>query len=229
MKLSIIIPVFNEAATIQNLLLHLKKVIFNLHDCEIIVVDGSSSDTSVEMASAIKGVTVVTSPKGRGTQMNYGAQLAKAKTVYFLHADSFPPKHFDQFILENVSQGNIAGCFRMQFDRKHCWLFLAGWFTQFNLKFFRGGDQSLYIDKQLFNKLGQFPTAFPIFEDFEIIRKLYQQEEFTVIQKPIISSSRRYNDNGIAKLQYHYWMMYIKKWLGASTEELLFYYKKNVK
>lgn len=229
MKLSIIIPVFNEASTIQNLLRHLQKVIFNLHDCEIIVVDGGSSDTSIEMASAIKGVKVVTSPKGRGTQMNYGTLLAKAETVYFLHADSFPPKHFDQFILENVSQGNIAGCFRMQFDRKHCWLLLAGWFTQFNLKFFRGGDQSLYIDKQLFNKLGQFPTAYPIFEDFEIIRKLYQQEKFTVIQKPIISSSRRYNDNGIAKLQYHYWVMYIKKWLGASTEELLFYYKKNIK
>lgn len=229
MKLSIIIPVFNEATTIQPLLLHLQNALYSPQDCEIIVVDGGSKDTSVEMASAINDVITVTSPKGRGTQMNYGAQLAKAKTVYFLHADSFPPKHFDQLILKNITQGNIAGCFRMKFDRNHWWLFLAGWFTKFNLKFFRGGDQSLYIDKQLFNKLGQFPTAYPIFEDFEIIRKLYQEKEFTVIQKPLISSSRRYTENGITKLQYHYWMLYIKKWSGVSTEGLLAYYKKHVK
>ena len=229
MKLSIIIPVFNEAATIQNLLLYLQKAIFNPQSCEIIVVDGGSMDTSVEMALSVKGVTVVTSPKGRGAQMNYGAQMAKAEILYFLHADSFPPKHFDQLILDKKEKGHMAGCFRMQFDRNHWWLFLAGWFTQFNLKFFRGGDQSLYIDKQLFNKLGQFPTAHPIFEDFEMIRKLYVHKGFTVIQKPIISSSRRYTENGIAKLQYHYWMLYIKKWLGASAEELLYYYKKYVK
>lgn len=229
MKLSIIIPVFNEATTIQPLLLHLQNALYSPQDCEIIVVDGGSKDTSVEMASAINDVITVTSPKGRGTQMNYGVQLAKAKTVYFLHADSLPPKHFDQLILKNIAQGNIAGCFRMKFDRKHWWLFLAGWFTKFNLKFFRGGDQSLYIDKQLFNKLGQFPTAYPIFEDFEIIRKLYQEKEFTVIQKPLISSSRRYNENGITKLQYHYWMLYIKKWLGVSTEGLLAYYKKHIR
>ena len=229
MKLSIIIPVYNEASTIQHLLLHLQKSLYYPQDCEIIVVDGGSSDASAEMASAINDITVVTSPKGRGAQMNYGAQIANSETLYFLHADSFPPKHFDKLILDKKKEGHLAGCFRMQFDRKHWWLFLAGWFTQFNLKFFRGGDQSLYIDKPLFNKLGQFPTAYPIFEDFEMIRKLYAQKEFTVIKKPIISSSRRYTENGIAKLQYHYWMIYIKKWFGASAEEILLYYKKHVK
>lgn len=229
MKLSIIIPVYNEAATIKNLLLHLQKSLQNPQYCEIIVVDGNSEDTSVAIAKAIKGISVITSPKGRGTQMNYGARIANAETLYFLHADSFPPKHFDRLILGKKKEGHMAGCFRMQFDRKHWWLFLAGWFTQFNLKFFRGGDQSLYIDKQLFNKLGQFPTTYPIFEDYELIRKLYKNNTFTVIQQPIISSSRRYNDNGIAKLQFHYWNMYIKKWFGASAEELLSYYKKNVK
>lgn len=229
MKLSIIIPVYNESATIKDLLQYLLASVSNPKDCEIIVADGGSVDTSVEIAKAIKGVTVVTSPKGRGAQMNYGAQMAKAKTLYFLHADSFPPKNFDQLILNKIKEGHRAGCFRMQFDRKHWWLFLAGWFTQFNLKFFRGGDQSLYIDKKLFNKLGMYPTAFPIFEDYELIRKLYDNNSFVVIQYPIVSSSRRYTENGIAKLQYHYWMIYIKKWLGASAEELLYYYKKHVK
>ena len=229
MKLSIIIPTYNEAANIQKLLRYLKNSILNLNDCEIIVVDGGSSDDTIQKAQNINGITVLSSKKGRGEQMNHGAKSANAETLYFLHADSFPPKHFDKLILEQVNKKNIAGCFRMEFDRKHIWLKLAGWFTQFNLKFFRGGDQSLFIQKKLFNTLGKFPTEYAIFEDFEIIRKLYANNEFTVIQKRIISSSRRYTDNGIAKLQYHYWMMYLKKWFGANNEILLTYYKKNVK
>ena len=229
MNLSIIIPTYNEAANIQKLLLHIKSSLFSPKECEIIVVDGGSSDNSIEKASAIDNVTVTSSPKGRGVQMNYGAQLAKANTLYFLHADSFPPVHFDKLISEKIKNNHLAGCFRMEFDSKHIWLQLAGWFTQFNLKFFRGGDQSLFLNKQLFNKLGQYPTEHAIFEDFEIIRKLYALKEFTVIQNRIISSSRRYTDNGIATLQYHYWMMYLKKWFGADTENLLAYYRKNVK
>ena len=229
MTLSIIIPIYNEASNIQQLLLHLQKALYKPSQCEIIVIDGGSMDTSVEKATAIKGITVVTSPKGRGLQMNYGAQLAKANTLYFLHADSFPPFHFDKLILEAINNKKKAGCFRMQFDRNHWWLQLAGWFTQFNLKFFRGGDQSLFITKDLFMSLGQFPTKYPIFEDYEVIRKLYQKNEFTVIQQKIISSSRRYTENGIMKLQYHYWMLYLKKWAGSPTQDLLIYYKKNIK
>ena len=229
MKLSIIIPVYNEASVIQSLLKHLEKELYKASDCEIIIVDGGSTDNTIEMAKNIKNVTVVSSAKGRGAQMNYGAKIANAETLYFLHADSFPPKHFDKLILEQIIQNKLAGCFRMKFNSNHWWLFLAGWFTQFNFKFFRGGDQSLFIDKKLFNLLGKFPTAHPIFEDFELIRKLYSKNEFTVIKKPIVSSSRRYIENGITKLQYHYWTMYLKKWLGASTEEILSYYKKHVK
>lgn len=117
----------------------------------------------------------------------------------------------------------------MKFDYRHWWLSLAGWFTKFNVKFFRGGDQSLFVEKQLFNQLGGFPEDSSIFEDYEFIRKLYKYKQFSVIQKTIITSARRYRENGVVKLQYHYWALYLKKWIGVPKKDLESYYKKYVR
>ena len=80
--------------------------------------------------------------------------------LYFLHADSVPPKNFDQYILDAIHKGSKAGCFKMKFDSSHWWLKLAGWFTQFNWKSCRGGDQSLFVDKKAFENLGGFNEGF---------------------------------------------------------------------
>ncbi|WP_010182692.1 TIGR04283 family arsenosugar biosynthesis glycosyltransferase [Aquimarina agarilytica] len=233
MKLTIIIPVYNEAAHINELLFYLKNNLKQPTNTHILVVDGGSTDNTPQLVknnfSSDNNITLLNSPKGRGAQMNFGAKHAKGEILYFLHADSYPPPFFDQLIYNEISKKNLAGCFKMKFDHTHWWLRLAGWFTQFNLKFFRGGDQSLFIQKELFNQLGGFPELHPIFEDFSLIRKLYKQNEFVVIQQSITSSSRRYTENGIAKLQYHYWMMYLKKWCGVPTDRLVIYYKKNVR
>ena len=229
MKLSIIIPVYNEAAHICELLRYLQNNLYDAENCEILVIDGGSTDgTALKVTSFSNDIQLLHSVKGRGAQMNFGANTAKGETLYFLHADSFPPKYFDKYINDQVKKGNLAGCFKMKFDSNHWWLFLASWFTQFNLKFFRGGDQSLFVDKKLFKKLRGFPEDHPIFEDFELIRLLYKTDKFTVISHWITSSSRRYKENGVAKLQYHYWILYIKKWFGASTDDLVSYYKKNI-
>jgi len=229
LNLSIIIPVYNEATQIEELLFHLLKMMKNPQQSEILLVDGGSNDKTAEIVSKIERVRLITSEKGRGRQMNVGAKQASGEILYFLHADSFPPKDFDVLIQSKIELENRAGCFRMNFNSTHPWLKLAGWFTQFNVKFFRGGDQSLFIDKNLFFDIGGYVEEYPIFEDFTFIRELYKRNEFCVIKKPIISSSRRYKKNGIARLQYHYWKMYIKKWFGASVQDLVDYYKKHIK
>ena len=229
MKLSIVIPTLNESDDIKESLENLKEKISNKISFEILVVDGGSTDNTIEIVNALDYITLIHSDKGRGKQMNTGVTCATGNVLYFLHADSKPPNNFDQLIMSCIKEGKRAGCFRMKFDYKHWWLFLAGWFTQFNLKFFRGGDQSLFIEKSLFQQVGGYPEDAPIFEDYELIRKLYEANEFTVIQKPIITSARRYKENGVATLQYHYWLMYIKKWFGASKEDLYHYYKEKIK
>ena len=227
-SISIIIPVYNEAKTISRLLWHLKKQATTTIIKEVIVVDGGSLDNTKDIALN-QDVTVLSSEKGRAKQMNFGAKHAKGTILYFLHADSFPPNGFDRLILSKVEKGNLAGCFKMKFDSKHWWLKLAGWLTQFNWKASRGGDQSLYVTKELFNALNGFNEQFTIYEDIDFINKLYSKNQFVVIQEWIITSARRYHTKGIWKLQYHFWAIYVKKWFGASAEELYKYYLKHIK
>jgi len=160
--------------------------------------------------------------------MNTGAKNAKGNIFYFLHADSCPPKHFDQLIIDEVKIGNLAGCFKMKFDSNHWWLKLASWLTQYRWRACRGGDQSQFITKNLFKSIGGFDERFTVYEDNDLINKLYELNQFVVIQHWITTSARRYETNGVWKLQYHFWMIYIKKWFGASADELLGYYKKYI-
>lgn len=229
MKLSIIIPVYNEAAHINELLFYLLKCTEKINDVEILIVDGGSNDGTLNKIVPHNKIKSICSDKGRGVQMNTGAKHASSDVLYFLHADSFPPPDFIDLICSKINQGEKAGCFKMVFDWNHPWLKLAGWFTKFNVKFFRGGDQSLFVTKALFESIGGFDEHYPIFEDFTFIRELYRRNIFCVIQKPIRSSSRRYKDNGIMILQFHYWMLYIKKWCGVSSQGLVDYYQKFIK
>jgi len=227
-KLSIVIPILNEADIIGDLLQYLIDNSSKENIANIIVVDGGSTDNSKNIVSKFKDVKLYNSEKGRAKQMNLGAKQATGTILYFLHADSFPPKNFDQLIINEVEKDNLAGCFRMQFDHNHWWLRLASWLTQFRWRACRGGDQSQFITKSLFKKIGGYDDNYIIYEDNILINELYARNEFIVIQNKIKTSARCYKKNGVWKLQYHFWAIYIKKWLGATPQELYRYYKKNI-
>lgn len=253
-KISIIIPILNEAETIENLLNYLIENSATKNIAEIIVVDGGSTDNSQSIVTNFgassaseqheanpKGldtsrfrrdtrpdIFLINSEKGRAKQMNLGAKNAKGSILYFLHADCFPPKDFDTYIIDRVTKGHLAGCFRMQFSSKHWWLKLAGWFTKFNWKICRGGDQSLFITKKLFDEIGGYDETYIICEDYVIANTLYAANQFTVIDKKLTTSARRYEKNGIWNLQYHFFRIHLMRYFGASAESLLSYYKKHV-
>ena len=234
-KISIIIPMLNESDNIKNLLEHLVSNSNTKNISEIIIIDGGSTDGSkslvkefVASGSSKPIIKLLNSPKGRAKQMNLGASTASGDILYFLHADSFPPKNFDQFIIDVIQKAHLAGCFKITFNSKHWWLQLAGWFTQFSWRACRGGDQSQFITKGLFNEIGGYNEEFIIYEDNDLINKLYAKNQFVVIQEWLTTSDRLYRTHGIWRLQYHFWAIYVKKWLGASAEELHFYYKKHI-
>ena len=235
-KISVIIPIYNEVETIGTLLSYLSQVSSTENLEEIIVVDGGSTDgswqtlknTVEKWPTKFPQLLLINSAKGRAVQMNNAANVAKGEIFYFLHADSFPPKNFDTLILSEVKKGHNAGCFRMKFDSRHPLLAFSGWFTRFNHPSCRGGDQSLFISKHFFNKLGGYNEAFTVYEDCELIHRIYRESTFRVIPKTLITSARRYQKNGTWRLQFHFTTIHIKKWLGASAEQLHKYYLKNV-
>jgi rSAM/selenodomain-associated transferase 2 len=251
-KISIIIPILNEAAIIEKLLLHLMANSSTKNIAELIIVDGGSTDGSIQIINNVtsstssqfstgsversqKGldcprpdITIYHSEKGRAKQMNLGARQATGDILYFLHADSFPPNHFDELIISEVRKGHPAGCFRMQFDSNHWWLKLASWLTQFSWRVCRGGDQSQFITRELFDEIGGYDENYIIYEDNILINKLYKRNQFKVINKKIQTSSRLYQKHGVWTLQYHFWTIYVKKWFGASADELFAYYKKHI-
>lgn len=246
-KISIIIPVYNEAENIPIILNHLYKISSKKNIAEIIIVDGDSNDgTELAVKNFIVSynfkdknpqtssgfcrhfIKFMSSGKGRAIQMNYGAKRASGTILYFLHADSFPPSNFDNYIIEYVEKGKLAGCFKMKFDSNHWWLKLSGWLTALPWRICRGGDQSLFISKKLFDRIGGYDERFKIYEDNEFISRLYHHNEFVVIPKWLITSARCYEKHGIWKTQFYFWRIHLKNWLGASPKELHSYYKEKI-
>jgi rSAM/selenodomain-associated transferase 2 len=231
--ISIIIPVLNEAETIITLLDYISENSSKQHISEILVIDGGSEDKTKELVDVFAegselNIRLIASEKGRAKQMNTGARIAKGSVLYFLHADSFPPKDFDDLILSEIRKGNIAGCFRMKFDNNHPLLKFSQWFTQFNMKYFRGGDQSLFISSELFEKLQGYNEHYFIYEDCEFINRLYDDHNFTIIPHYILTSARKYDEIGTWKLQFHFMMIHLKNSFGASADKLHQYYNRHI-
>ena len=194
---------------------------------EILCVDGGSHDNTFGVAEKY-GARTIPSKRGRARQMNLGAKHAKGEILYFLHADTLPPKNFDATVHRAVDQGFETGCFRMRFDTKNLFLRFFAWFSRINHALCRGGDQSLFITKKVFLETKGFNERYLIYEDTEFIRRLYRHTRFKVLPEHVITSARRYRELGWFKLQYHFAIIHVKNYLGAGPEELYRYYQKHV-
>lgn len=226
--ISIIIPTYNEADQIAQTISKTHAA-NSKHEVEIIVADGGSTDNTIELAKQYGATVVVSERKGRAAQMNKGSFVAKHEILYFLHADSIPPNNFTTQILRAYKDGAKSGCFRLAFDHDHWFLKANAWFTRFNVNAVRFGDQSLFVTKDVFEKAGGFREDLWMMEDQEIIHRLKQHGKFKVLNNVVITSTRKYLDNGMYRMQaifYRIWAMY---YLGYSQEQMLQTHKRLIR
>ena len=196
---------------------------------EIIVADGQSTDDTVVLAERSGAIVFICPKKGRAAQMNWGSRQATAPILYFLHADSIPPPNFDGDVMKSVNKGFRIGCFMLAFDQSHWFLNANCWFTRFNTKYFRFGDQSLFVTKEIFEKANGFREDLIVMEDQEIIGRLIKWGKFTVIKKPVITSARKYRENGVYKTQGIFFLIYFMYYLGFSQPAMVKTFRRLMK
>ena len=225
--ISIIIPSFNEGENLLSLLNFLKNV--KLLKFEIIIVDGGSDNKSCSLLKNYKDVILINSKRGRAKQLNLGARKAKYNWLYFLHADSELPCEFENLILKSLGNINQASCFKLKFKPTNYLLSLSARATKYNNIFCRGGDQSLLIHKDLFYLCGGYDEKFKVCEDINLIKKIYMQGKFKILDAEIITDSRRFSKNGTLKLLIHFGIIHLLHYLKFSPNHLYSYYKIFIK
>lgn len=200
MTLSVIIPTFNEA---DNIGLLIRDLLAHGRDSltDLLVVDGGSTDGTVDRARQA-GARVVVSPRsGRANQMNYGATLTSGDVLYFVHADVRIHPDFVSDITRAITNGNDAGCYRFRFASSHPLLRLNSYGTRFPGIMSRGGDQTLFITRGFFNRLDGFREQYVVMEDFDIIVRIRAAGRFCIIPKDVIVSARKYEENSWLRVQ----------------------------
>lgn len=191
--ISVIIPAYNESDSIRNTIAYVyANASYKRLLKEIIVVDGGSTDNTVEEAEKT-GATVMRSPvKGRAAQLNYGARQATGNILYFLQANCLPPQNFVSEIVKASTKGFACGAFSVKFAYKHWMLNAMAWVSNRYNSLIMLSDQSLFMSKELFDKSGGFCEDHLVMINQEMTKRLKRYTNFILIKDAIVSSARKY-------------------------------------
>jgi rSAM/selenodomain-associated transferase 2 len=223
MLLSIIIPTYNESENIVNLLTMLQETSHN--NIEVIVTDGKSSDNTVSLVNQLGFEAKISKETGRAKQLNYGAEHAKGDVLYFVHADTLPPKSYYQDIKKAIEEGYQIGCYRFKFNSNKKMLKFNAYMTRFDRIMFRGGDQSLFITKSLFNELNGYCENHKVMEDYDIIIRARKKHRFKIIPKDITVSARKYDYNSYLKVNFANFIAFMMFYAKVDHDKIIRFYK----
>lgn len=222
MRFSIIIPTLNEEQCIVDCLTALQP---SRDCCEIIVVDGGSTDNTMKLAQPLVD-TVLLSKKGRAIQMNVGAKNTEGDVLIFLHADTFLSDDALNQIAQAINHQQW-GRFDVKLSGSHPMLKMVAFFMNWRSRItgIATGDQVIFVTKRLFEFVGQYPVM-PLMEDIALCQKLKQISSPVCLKAKVISSARRWEQFGVFKTILLMWSLRFRYFLGADPQTLALLYQR---
>jgi rSAM/selenodomain-associated transferase 2 len=214
--LSIIVPVLNEADCLGETLESLFDNYWLRQHCEVLVSDGGSSDGSLEIAARF-ACEIVRGGAGRALQMNAAAERARGEWLLFLHADSRLPAGIEEIPDSTAEWGFFR--LRLSGEKRALRIIESAINLRSALTKVAGGDQGLFFRRRFFASLGGFP-GIPLMEDIAICKRARRQAAPLVVRSPMISSSRRWQRQGIVRTVLLMWWLRFAYWLGADPVRL---------
>lgn len=232
--ISVIIPTLNEEDWIRSTIEHTLKVAQDASSLEVLVVDAGSEDTTLAQLDDLPIVQYVDKNLAlkKYASMNAGLERAKGEIILFLDADTLLPNGFDQMIRRCLSDKKVVGG---GFE----FLFLeAGWKYVFVMLFNRAryrltrifyGDQAVFARREVLNKIGGVPKE-PLMETAYLCKSLKKEGKLAIVNPPIRTSPRRFEEHGFFKTSWFDLIMIIRFNLGLSVANFSRkYWGKNMK
>lgn len=215
-NVSIIVPVFNEAQQVDDLIYRL--TLLNDYVKEIIVVDGGSDDGCAEKLAS--KFTVIKSKKGRANQMNAGVKQAQGTWLVFLHADT----HFNSSHLRAmVDQASLHqwGRFNVRLDAQGLSFRVIEWFInqRSRLTGVATGDQCIFVRRDFFQALNGF-AQIPLMEDVDFSKRAKKRASPKCLTAKVVTSARRWQQHGVIKTVFLMWQLRLYFWWGVSPDVL---------
>jgi rSAM/selenodomain-associated transferase 2/rSAM/selenodomain-associated transferase 1 len=215
--ISVIIPTVNEESFLATCLSSVNTV----PGVEIVVVDGGSTDKTVEVASG-SGAKVLRGATGRASQMNLGAHHATGEILVFLHADTRLPQGWTEHVRKELGKPNTAaGAFELRIQGQ-----LAGLRFVEKMANLRStkmqvpyGDQAIFVRADLFRRVGGFKEL-PIMEDFELMRRLKRLGRIRIAPATVLTSARRWEEHGVLRTTATHQLIIVAYMIGLPLKWL---------
>lgn len=218
-RLSIIVPVLNEACTLPALLERLLPL--QRAGCEVIIVDGGSEDDSQNIVQCA-GFRLVCSERGRARQMNAGAAHAQGSVFLFLHADTQLPNGAALLVTQAlVDYDTMWGRFDVTIVGRPFMLRIVAYMMNLRSRItgIATGDQAIFVTRHAFEAVGRFPDQ-SLMEDIELSKRLRFISKPACISRCVMTSGRRWEKYGVWRTIVLMWRLRWQYWRGVPIEKI---------
>lgn len=214
LKLSIVIPVLNEAPVIEATLAALAPLRARGH--EVVVADGGSEDATRELAAAFAD-RVVIAPRGRARQMNAGAAVASGDALLFLHADTRLPANADDLIFHSLKKKSW-GRFDVAIEGRSTLLPTVAFLMNLRSRLtgIATGDQAIFVRRGVF---AGFPEI-ALMEDVAFSKAMKRRSPPACLRATVMTSGRRWDRHGVLRTIVLMWRLRLAYFLGAAPDDL---------